>query len=225
VAPVAPLLGEPSLTYNELNLYTEMASAKFSFFINQPYRSVDPRVGSHEAGFGAMDLGTKTLLFDCELLQISFQFRTYMPMGSARRGLGNGHLSLEPSLIFGVYLGPESYLQAQVAEWIPIGGSSTYEGAILRYNFSVNHVLFWPLGDVPLVGTFEVAGWSFQGGAYTDPVSGLPMPASRQTYLSLGPGLRLFVSDDVDFGVGAILSVTEDHFAEALFRSEFRWRF
>lgn len=223
-SPVAPHLSERSLTYNEMSLYTETSSGKFALFVNQPYRSVVTQDGPDNAGFGALDMGTKTLIFDCQLLQISFLFRTYMPMGNPSQGLGNGHVSLEPSLIFGLYLSPKMYLQTQISEWIPIGGDSLYEGAILRYQLSVNRVLFQPLCDVPLIGTFEISTWSFQDGAYTDPVLGTRR-ASADTYVSMGPGLRLFVRDRIDFGVGAVLSLTEDHFAETLIRSEFRWRF
>lgn len=223
-SPRTPWRGVRSLDYNELSLYTETSSGKFSAFINQPYRSVDPSDASHGAGFAAMDIGTKTLVFDCELLQIAFQFRTYMPMGNTTKGLGNGHVCLEPSLIVGLCLAPDTYFQGQIAEWIPLGGDSNYEGAILHYHLSVNRVWFRMLPDVPLIFTYELNGWSFQDGAYTDPVFGT-QAASGQTYLSFGPGLRMSVCNKVDFGVGTAFAITQDHFAEQLIRSEFRWRF
>ncbi len=223
-SPIAPSRGGRSLDYHELSLYTETSSGKFSAFINQPYRSVDPSDAAHGAGFAAMDIGTKTLLFDCELLQIAFQFRTYMPMGNTTKGLGNGHISLEPSLIVGLSLSPDTYFQGQIAEWIPLAGNSTYEGAILHYHLSINRVWFRALPDVPLIFTFELNGWSFQDGAYTDPTLGT-QSASGTTYLSFGPGLRTSVCDKIDFGVGTAFAITEDHFAETLVRSEFRWRF
>ena len=223
-SPIAPSRGGGSLDYHELSMYTETSSGKFSAFINQPYRSVDPSDAAHGAGFAAMDIGTKTLLFDCELLQIAFQFRTYMPMGNTSKGLGNGHVSLEPSLIVGLCVSPDTYFQGQIAEWIPLGGNSDYEGAILHYHLSVNRVWFHMLPDVPLIFTYEINGWSFQDGAYTDPTLGT-QAAGGQTYLSFGPGLRMSVCDKIDFGVGTAFALTEDHFAETLIRSEFRWRF
>lgn len=223
-SPQAPLKAARRLDYHELSMYTEAATGRFSFFVNVPYRSVDPDGAAHGAGFGSVDLGTKTLLFDCELLQVSFQFRTFLPGGNPRSGLGDGHTSLEPSLIVGVNLAPETYLQAQVAEWIPLGGNQDYEGAILHYHVSYNRVLARPIANVPLVGTVEFNGWSFQDGLYTDPVLG-PQRATGETYLSLGPGLRLVICDKVDFGVAAAFSLTRDHFADTLIRSELRWRY
>ncbi len=121
-------------------------------------------------------------------------------------------------------LAPDTYLQAQVAEWIPIGGNSTYEGSILHYHGSLNRVVLRSQPDIQWVLTGEVNGWSFQSGAYTDPVLGT-VGASDQTYLSAGPGIRCFWCDKLDFGIGVALAITNGHFAEQLYRSEFRFRF
>jgi hypothetical protein len=40
-----------------------------------------------------------------------------------------------------------------------------------------------------------------------------------------GPGLRFFVCDKSDIGVGTQFVVTQDHWADELVRAEFRWRF
>ncbi len=213
-----------ALDYHDLSMYTETSSGKFSFFINQPYRSIYPSAPWHGAGFAPMDLGTKTLIFDCELLQIAFQFRTYLPIGNTRKGLGNGHTSLEPSLIAGLSLSPKMYVHGQLGEWIPIAGDPDYAGAILHYHLSVNRVLFRMLPDVPVIGTLEMNGWSFQDGAYTDPVHGM-QSASGTTYFSLGPGVRMSVCDKIDFGIGSAFSLTSANFADQMFRTEFRIRY
>ncbi len=218
------LLGERRVNYNELYMYTEAALGNIGTFIYMPYRSLDGELVGHAAGFGDLQVGTKTLLFDCELLQIAFEFRTYIPSGNASKGLGTGHVSLEPSLIVGVKVAPETYFQGQLAEWIPLGGDPDYEGAMLHYHMSLNQVLCRILPDVPLVGTAEFNGYSFQTGQYTDPVLG-ETRLTGTTYVSIGPGLRLFVCDKIDFGVGTAFAVTDHHFAQELFRSEFRWRY
>ena len=155
-SPTGGYLAVRRLTYHELSLYTEVGSSGFSLFTEVPYRSLDPTGAPHAAGFADMNVGTKTLMFDCELLQLSFQFRTHIPMSNTMKGLGTGHVSLEPSLLVGLYLGPETYLQGQVAEWIPIAGDKDYAGAILHYHLSLNHVLWRPLSDVPLIGNHGI---------------------------------------------------------------------
>src|SRR5262249_37097162 len=189
--PVAPHLGEGALDYNQLNLYTEMAIKKFSFFVEVPYLSVNPDFDPYAAGFGNMNLGTKSLLVDCELLQLAFQFRTYIPIGNFRKGIGNGHVTLEPSLLMALKLGPETYLQGQLAEWAPIGGDPNYEGSILMSHLSLNQVLWRIMPDVPLIGTLECNGLSFQTGSFTDPILGPFQKGGGYTFVSAGPGLRL----------------------------------
>ena len=136
--------GEGSLNYDQLSMYIETASSnnKASFFVEIPYRSTNPLYTAHHAGFSDMNLGTKTALLDCELLLVTLQFKTFLPIGDSTKGLGTGHVSLEPSLLAALKLSTETYIQGQIAEWIPIGGDPNYEGAILHYHSSLNHVLY-----------------------------------------------------------------------------------
>jgi len=221
----SPAGGERSLDYHDLWHYVETSHGSFSAFVEYSYRSTFPDIAPHEAGFGDINVGTKTLLLDTKLLQVAFQFRTFIPVGVASKGLGTGHVSLEPALILGLNLAPRTFLQAEVAEWIPISGDDEYAGAVLRFGTSLNHTLLQLYPDVPLVGTLELNGWSFQDGAFTDPVLGTLRPASNDTYLNGGIGLRLFICDKADIGVAYANAITSEHFAEQLIRSEFRYRY
>lgn len=216
-----PIYGERTINYDQLYVYMEAALKGFSFFTEVPYRSTSPDLTAHHAGFADMNIGTKSLLLDCDLMQLTLQFRTFLPIGSVSDGLGNGHVSLEPSLLMAVHLAPHTYFQGQLAEWIPLGGDPDYAGAILHYHFSLNHVLYRLMPDVPLIGTLEFNGWSFQDGAFTAPVLG-PQNSSGDSYLSLGPGLRVSVCDYVDFGVGTAFALNSPNWSDALIRSEIR---
>lgn len=216
--------GETAVDFNQLYLYSETAIARASFFVEIPYRSDFAQVTGHQAGFSDMNLGTKSLLLDCELLQVAFQFKTYLPIGNASKGLGNGHVSLEPSLLMALRLSPDAYIQGQLAQWIPIGGDRGYQGGILHYHLSGNRVLYKFTPNVPLIGTLEFNGWSFQDGLYADPVFG-PRAASHSSYFSMGPGLRMSICDTVDFGAAIAFPLNEPNWANPQIRTEFRWRF
>lgn len=222
--PKAPLLGERGLRYNDLRLITEGGTATASLIVDTPYRSMQPIDAGHAAGFGDIGLGPKTLLFDCELLQIAMQFLTYVPSGNFTKGLGTGHVSLEPSLLVGLKLTQTTYLQTQLSEWIPLGGDPNYSGAILHTHVSLNQELCRILPDVPLIATGEIDTWSFQDGLYTDPFLG-PQKSSGTTYAYLGGGLRLFVCDKIDFGFAGSFAVSQQHFARELYTMEFRVRY
>src|SRR5262249_1245398 len=154
----------------------------FAFFIDTPYRSVYPTFNDHHANFGDLNLGTKSLLIDCELLQVAFQFRTYIPVASPQNGIGTGHTSLEPSFLASLNLYQDTYLQGQVAEWIAIGGDRDYEGSIVHYHLSLNR-LWLKKGACQVIGTTEFNGWTFQDGALTTfvtPDKGFAVKASGE---------------------------------------------
>ncbi len=222
--PTAPLLATPSLRYNELVLVTEGGTGRITMTIQTPYREIQAEPNFHSAGFSDMSIMTKTLLFDCELLQVSMLFRTWIPVGIPLKGLGNGHVSLEPGGVVGLKLTPSTYLQTQVMQWIPIGGDPEYAGGILHYHASLNQLLWRVMPDVPLIGTLECAGYSFQTGKYTDPYLGSYQKSSGYTYFYAGGGARLFICDRVDFGFGGLFALTEQHFSRELYRMEFRVR-
>lgn len=212
--------------YNDLIYYFEAGTGTAAVVVETPYRSIDPPDAPHSAGFADLKVGPKTLLFDCELLQIGMQMLTYIPAGNAAKGLGTGHVSLEPSLLIGLKLGPSTYYQGQLSEWIPLGGDPDYAGAVLHTHHALNHVLYrCPGADIQLIGTAELHTWSFQDGAYTDPILGPLQPASGNTYVMVGTGFRVFVCDKVDFGFSASFSITDEHLPAQLYTSEFRIRF
>jgi hypothetical protein len=230
VSRAHPLAGQTSfrgplgLDYHDLSLYQEAATERASFFVEIPYRLVEPTLLPSHAGFADMNLGTKALWLDTDLLQITFQFRTYLPIGNFGKGIGNGHVSLEPSILTTLRLAHATYLQGQLAEWIPLGGDPQFSGSLLHYHLSLNQVLYRLTPDSPLIGTVEFNGWSFQGGDYSDPYFG-PRRASGFSYFSLGPGLRWAFAQQYDIGLGTAFALTDPHFASSLYRLEFRIRF
>lgn len=227
---------ENRVQYDTLSLYQEIASGNFAFFIEATYLGVNPDINPGHSNFGDMNLGTKSLLIDCELLQLAFQFRTYIPTGSSRNGLGTGHTSLEPSLLSSVKVTDTTYIQSQVAYWIPVGGDQTFEGAVWHYGTSLNHE-WWKRGPLALIGTFEFDGYTFTDGAVAnrDLAAVMPPPgsnrdlytqgANNETYAYLGGGLRLVICDKYDIGFGATFALTHDHFADQMYRTEFRVKY
>jgi hypothetical protein len=223
---IAPFSPTNRLDYHTGYLYTEAAIERFGAFVEMAYENIEPDNFGTASGFGDMNVGTKTLLLDCELIQFTFQFRVYIPTGNFNRGIGTGHASLEPSFIAAIKLSPTTYLQAQTAYWFAVGGDQAFEGNVFHYQLSLNH-LIWNCGhDVQLIATFEAGGYEFNSGAATDPVTGLAITArSIGSIFNVGPGIRLHLCDKIDFGVGTQFAITDDHLAEELVRAEFRIRF
>ena len=182
----------------------EVASKFLSFFVEMPYLSIDPELVQHAAGFTDMNLGTKSLLYDCELLQLTFQMKTYLPTGNFIKGLGNGHVTLEPSVILNVKCGPDSYVPVAAGRVDSAAAATRSTPAPSCTTTSVT--ITSCAGRSPtlrIIGTLEFNGWSFQDGAYTDPILGPYQQSSGNSYLSVGPGFRWFICDKIDFGIGS----------------------
>ena len=219
-------------TFREGHMYTEAAIGRFSTWIDMPYRDVSFKEYDGHSGFGDLSIGTKSMLLDCELLQFTFEMNTFTPTGNFTRGLGTGHLSLEPGLLAALKLLPETYLQSEIAYRFPLGGDQAFEGAVFHYHLSLNQLL-WHCGhDIQLIGTAEFNGWEFLGGQFTGPgdtpaanvdlaVSGSPVA----DVFNLGPGARLVICDKIDFGVAAYFNVSSGSIAKEYLDAEFRWRF
>jgi hypothetical protein len=229
--PLGPNVVARFINFRELTMYTEGAIDRIGVFVEQSYREVgvhaspiSPTPDTTFSGFGDLNIGTKTLLLDCDLLQFAFQFKTFIPVGSAGKGLGTGHVSLEPAFLSTLHLAPDTYLQAEAAYWIPVGGDSLYQGNVFHGHLAVNQVLWRLCRDVVLVGTMEFNEWSIINGNFTDPGTGNPARA-RASIFSLGPGARFVICDRIDFGAGTAFSVTGARWAEEMVRAEFRWRF
>jgi hypothetical protein len=228
---------DPSVNLQQLSLYQEAAGEKGSMFIEIPYRQLDPLYSPTQAGFSDLNFGLKSLLFDCELLQIGFQFRTFTPTGNAGRGLGTGHFSLDPSLTASLKLTPDTYFQAQLGNWIPLGGTDRIAGGVLYWFSSLNQVVCRFTPDSPLIATLEMDGWSFENGGFTRPVvipgfvPGKGKSAAIQTsgggvsYFNIGPGLRMSICNRLDFGGAVTWSTTTAHWADPWFRFEVRFLF
>jgi hypothetical protein len=230
-----------SVDLTSLSLYTEAARGMFSAFVSMPYDHFEPSPSVANAslmtsnpvcpssGFGDMTIGTKSLLLDCDLLQFSFQFSTFLPIGNFMKGLGTGHVSLEPAFLFTLKLTPDCYFQGELAYWIPIAGDQAFQGNVNHNHFSFNHVLCRILPDVQLIGTLECINYNVIGGNYTATnitSGGLAVPISgTASMFSAGPGVRLDVCKRLDFGAAVLFNTTGARYADEEVRVEVRLRF
>ena len=220
---------DPSANLQQLYLYQEVAAQRGSFFVEYPYRQLNPLFSPTQAGFSDINFGIKSLMLDTELLQISFQFRTYTPSGNAAQGLGTGHFSLDPSLLSSLKLAPDTYFQAQLGNWVPLGGNQKITGGILYWFMSLNQVVWRLSPDTPVIAMLEMDGWSFENGGYTNPIANYGPKVIGSgggvSYFNIGPGLRAALGKAVDLGTALTFSTTSNHWGSPWFRLEVRFLF
>ena len=213
----------PGVRYNDLTYFQEIATPGASAWVEMSYRTIDSTTNPSTAGLGDVNIGAKTVLLDRELILVSMQIRTQVPAGSFTKGLGTGHVALEPSLLSALKLTESTYLQTQLAYWIPLGGTPGFAGSTFHYHFSLNQDLYRHGDFFSVLATMEVNGYSFRG-RFTDFVTQETRGLAGRGYINLGPGLRLAFCDRADIGVAAVFGLS-NHGPENLYRTELRFRF
>jgi hypothetical protein len=230
---------DPRARLQQVYLYQEAAGERGSLFVEYPYRQLNSNWEPTQAGFGDVNFGVKSLLFDCEMLQLSFQMRTYMPSGDFSHNLGTGQFVVDPSILTSLKLSPTTYFQGQFGNWTPVGGpggNSKIAGGIFYWFMSLNQVLWYATPDSPLIATLEMDGWSFENGGYTKFIpagqtmakgfgTGLVPDGGGVTYFNIGPGLRQSVCNRLDFGGAITWATNTAHWAQPWFRFEVRFLF
>jgi hypothetical protein len=230
-----------SVNYQDVRGYFEYAlNPSFSVFAEAAveflhYNSLtsttpnDPNtVGlGNTSGMSDMNVGFKYAFIAKPTEYFTFQLRTYIPTGDPGQGLGTGHVSLEPSLLYYKRLTDRWLVQGQLTEWTPVSVSS-FASNVIEYGAGFGYIL-WRGENIVVTPTFESVGWTFLGGQQFNATSGL-QSASGDTIVNIKPGVRIGLSDldapsgqqrhSLYFGWGH--AVTSQQFYSDIYRVEYR---
>jgi hypothetical protein len=229
-------LPETNVDYQEATAYLEYAIAnEFSVFIEAPYREINPDINQNTSGLGDINLGFKTVLRQYGGEFLTFQTRLYTSSGSAQDGLGTGHVSVEPALLYSRQFGNDGWVFAELRDWIPIEGADDFEGNVLRYSLGYGHVVFETCDHAKrITPVVEAVGWSVLSGKQSN--NGIVTDAEDQTIVNINAGIRFSCNGGVEvcpsecggfdettsFYIGYGRAVTGNFWAEDLMRLEFR---
>lgn len=214
---------EFNVDYQDFWAYLEKSvTERFSAFVELPVRLVNPAVDPNAGGVGDLNAGLKYAFLYSDDLVASFQFRTYVPTGDGRLGLGTRHVSLEPAVLVWKPLTEDLLLEGEFRVWLPVEGTS-FSGQVLRYGLGLSY----NLGDEDLwvAPVAEVVGWTVLGGKVSDvqPLgSAVVLSANGDTIVNVKLGLRVGMTPRSGFyaGYGRVLS--GDRWYQDTFRVEFR---
>jgi hypothetical protein len=222
-----PSIPESSVDYQDVGMYLEsLLTPSVSAFVEAPVRLLDPQQNPNTAGMSDMNVGLKAALIDHENLVATFQFRTYVPTADVDRGLGNGHVSLEPALLVYMPLSERWSFEGELRDWIPVDGTD-FAGNILRYGAGLHYDLVgcetWQLAPVA-----EFVGWSILDGsvAIRQPDgSAIVESAAGDTIVNAKLGVRLRLGEQMDVYTGYGRPLTGDQWYESIYRLELRFFF
>lgn len=225
--PHGPGLPRPErrVDFSDSTLYLEKTlDPSFSVFAEGGMRYLNPDVNANACGWGDINLGFKYAFIAHESATATFQLRGYLPTGDTDRGLGTGHVSLEPALLGFARLTEDIGLAAELRYWQPIGGTD-FAGGVLRYGLGVRYDV-WESSGCRLAPIAEAVGWCVLGGreSQTFP-SGMTQvsDASGTNIINFKLGARLDLGDRVGLYAGYGWALTGDRWYSDIVRVELRW--
>ena len=223
---------ETRVNYQDIRPYFEYApSDRFSAFVEVPFRFLNPEQNANTAGVADMNVGFKYAFIASDCTFVTGQFRTYIPTGNSNDGLGTNHVSLEPKLLLWHKLSDRLYLEGEVGDWIPIGGSD-FSGNVVDYGLGVSYYVVNE-DNFRLAPVIEFIGWTCLAGRELDGFTGAVTSARGDTIINGKVGVRFGfggVQDPglrsrSDFYVGYSHALTGDAWYTDMWRVEYRLRF
>lgn len=221
---------DTGVSYQDFRFFSEIATEKFSTATDIPIRILNPDHDGDTAGLGDMNLTTKLVLLDGRKWQITQFLRTYFPTGAPRKGLGTGHVSMEPGALFRYDCCPELMLHSELRFWFPLGGDPKHSGQVLRYGIGYGYLLH-DSDRFAVLHTGElVTHWFVGGQKVWDPVTGIVVPVDDEASCQFYPGLRFVFDRGSDFGlcemgISGTFSNGRDSLYDPLVRLEVRWSY
>jgi hypothetical protein len=218
---------ETRVDYQDLSAYLELlGTERLSGFVEVPWRFVNPEINANHNGIGDMNAGLKYAFIDDPDLVATFQFRTYIPTGQGRFGLGTDHVSLEPALLVWKPLGESLGLEAELRYWASVGGTD-FAGDVIRYGLGLHYDL--PrCGGVLFSPTLTFVGWTVLSGkeSVVRPTGLVTVDdAAGETIVNVKVGVRARSEHLGDLFVGYGRHLTGDRWYADTVRVEWRLPF
>jgi hypothetical protein len=234
--PTAPGPGdlpEADVNYQDLETTFEYAFLKnrVSFLAEVPLRRVE--LGDNNATFsGIADirLGAKVALLASEGRHLTFQLKSYIPTGDARKGLSINHTSWEPGLLYYQRFASRFAFESELRYFIPTSGSSAvglsddtsdeFSGNIVRLGVAIGYV-FTLRSGLTITPVGEVVGWRVFGGFKTPTQGEVDADGDNIVNLKLGARIGFDRKNSVYAGFGTAL--TDNVWYEEIIRLEYRY--
>lgn len=227
--PKGPEPPEQEVDYLDLRLVSELAPSKsFSITTAVPLRSLDPEINPNTTGLGDMSVATKLVILDGRYWQFTQLFKTHINTGSPRKGLGTGHVSLEPGILGRYEWNPRLYFHGRLAFWVPVAGDPQFSGPAVNYGLGASYVAY-ETDTFAVLPTVEMIGWTFLDGMKTLP-NGEVVGVDGEGSFSFLPGTRFVLGPQGDLGLFEVgvaggLGFDDDGWYDGIFRTELRWSY
>ncbi len=232
------------LNFQQIYLQGEYGSRRVSVFGELPTRWIQPKefvpdLGTFEkqSGIGDIRLGGKVALLAKPDQIATVQVQVYVPSGTADKGMGTHHTSVEPALLLYNGVTDRLVIESQIGWWHPIGGSVGLPPSSLSSTSSTSStndkfagdVIFYGIGPsfevyrkggLRIAPVVELVGWHVQGGFQTPPAD-----ATGTNIVNLKFGGRIAWDAQSSVYAGWGHALTTASWYDDIFRLEYRYSF
>jgi hypothetical protein len=224
-----PALPETGVGYQDFHFRMENGGPSFSLATDIPIRLLNPDVNGNNGGIGDIQLVQKTVMMNGSRWQLTQILRTIFNSGNARKGLGTGHVSMEPGLLARYKWNDLTYMHGQLELRFPIAGDPMYSGPALTWGLGLSTV-WYETDTVAFIPTLEFVNTWILDGQYTPIGVPVPVDVRGDGIFNLGPGLRTVWDTGGDmgvleFGFNSMLAIGSDGWYDALIRFDTRFVF
>jgi hypothetical protein len=220
------------LNFQQFYVLAEYAATdRFSAFAELPVRWLQPQtVGVFDDQSGLSDLraGAKFGVAATDVMSLTAQVKMFLNSGDSRQGLGTGHASIEPGLLYHRNLSERAAIATQFSLWLPFGGSNgvptsvdeKFAGSVLSYGIGPSYQIF-SSERIQFAPVVELVGWHVLGGFQTTATS----DASGTDIVNLKFGARATWTNGGSIYAGYGRALTDATWYEDIFRFEYRLSF
>ncbi|MFN7291625.1 MAG: hypothetical protein ACK5YR_21880 [Pirellula sp.] len=204
---------------------TELGNEKAGFISEMRMRSLDPTVNGNTVGFGDMLVGGKLLVYESTCTKVSTIFLTHLNTGPERKGLGRGHVALEPGVLAMRKWNDRTYLFGEWKYHVPLGATPGFSGDVFKTGWGIATI--WHDTDrYAMLPTFEIQTHSFLFGGRTLP-NGTEVRVDGTTAVDLYPGVRWTFNESAvgayELGISGGMSIADRDWFDSRMIFELRW--
>jgi hypothetical protein len=231
-----------TLNFQELYLSGEYAPFKrLSAFAMVPFRWIQPffiiapgttpDLGD-EGGISDVQAGLKFAALHTEQTRVTLQLRSYFPTGDGLHGMGTGHYSIEPLVLFYQKLNDRTALEGEAGDTHPIGGTMYVNPPAPPQQWSAD-VAMYGLGPsyelierdrYSFAPVLELVAWHVFGGLQTGS-NGQAQSAAGINVFNAKLGGRISFANGSSIYTGYGRGITSNIWYRNLFRVEYRKAF
>jgi hypothetical protein len=215
------------LNYQDFDFVSELGNSTVSARTIVPLRLIDGTDNGDTAGLGDVEMDTKLVMLNGEYIKFAQFTGMHFNSGFSMKGLGTGHISIEPGMLASLKLSDETYLHSEVKFLFPIADLSNQKSNLLTWGVGLSHVLY-DFDSFAVIPSVEAVFYTVLNGGYTQPG---PVPvfvgSNWVTVPTIHYGVRMMTDRVrdlglIEFGLSGGLSAGSNVWYEGLLRAEVR---